>query len=635
MTHDVLKDFTREIWGFAWQHFQPTADDAAPPEWTETFDPACTIVGTDEERIALALRSRSAGGTFGGRVTFRQLWEADADALARQWPGNTGSYDASSVDQAFFNHLSFWFGNNCERMLTVAAQSKLVREKWNRPDYIRSTILKACALPKQWKTRGKAAAALALPAPAAVEAPPPPAAAPAPPGTIPAPPDSMPPPAPPALGVGAYISAFVQADRFAGYVYINDIHRIISPDGFLMKKDMFDAHVDFAGREYQLDNYGKKSDSAWEAFVMSKISQGVKVRGMLFDPRETPGAIIEREGQAFVNTWCPVPIRAVPGDVTPFLQHLQTLFVDWRLLLNYMKFQVQQKGTKVMWWPFIYGMPGNGKSFISATMQYCIGEKYTRKPKASNLGSQFNAELYGALFLAVDDVKVQDDYTELWETLKPMITETRLEIQPKGVDKVTREVCFNAILNSNHKNGIRKEPDDRRIASFFSRQQKTGDLERDGLTEAYFTWLWNWAQSDGWAHVAHYLSTEPIDEDFSATKCPITTSTAEHIEVSRSPAEQEIMQAVRSGSSGFKAGWINILRVGQILDMKRNRSSLATRRDMVERLGYIPHPGLPDGQLLVPLNDGTLPTLYVLANHPMCGLTDPKQVKAAYEAAQT
>jgi hypothetical protein len=279
-------------------------------------------------------------------------------------------------------------------------------------------------------------------------------------------------------------------------------------------------------------------------------------------------------------------------------------------------------------------MPGNGKSFINATMRYCIGKKFTQSPTASNLDSQFNASLYGCLFLAIEDIKVAEDYAKIWETLKPMITQTELEVQPKGVDKVTREVCFNAILNSNHKNGIRKEPDDRRIAPFFSRQQRVGDLERDGLTEKYFDRLWSWAQSGGWAHVAHYLNTDPIDPGFSATKCPITSSTAEHIAVSRSPAEQEILEAVRCGVTGFKGGWLNFVKVNNLLDSKRSRASIATRRAMCEGLGYVPHPGLPGGQLLTPLNDSTVPVLYVTPDHPTIGVVDPTRIKQAYEAAQ-
>jgi hypothetical protein len=506
-------------------------------------------------------------------------------------------------------------------MLEVAENCPLRRAKWDRPDYLRSTILKAASLPKHWP-RQRAV----IPPPAV--APPPPATPSTEPATAPAAQPVIP------LADVRFIGAAHFDELFAGYTYVNDMHRIVGPDGFVMDKPKFDSNERFAKRSYIMDAASTKTDdSAWNAFIQSEVSHGKKVRGVIFEPRLPPGEYVTREGLEYVNTWRPPQIVAAPGDVEPFLQHLRKLFVDWPLLFNYLKFMIQCKGEKAMWWPFLQGVPGNGKSFISDTMEYCIGEYFTQRPTPKNIDSNFNSTLYGCLFLAIEDIKVADDYGAFWETLKPMVTQRRLEIEYKGVDKVAREVCFNAILNSNHKTGIRKEPDDRRIAPFFSRQQKAADLERDGLTEQYFTDLWRWAYGGGWSHVAYYLAHDPIDARFNAKKCPVTSSTAEHIAVSRSPAEQEILEAVRVGLPGFRAGWVNLTRVNNLLESRRNRASIATRRAMVEGLGYQPHPGLPSGQVVTPFSDGTLPVLYVTAGHPTIGMTDPAKIKVAYEAA--
>jgi hypothetical protein len=647
-----MRGLTDFLWSLAWTHFKPTnlSGDGTPATWTTEYDPACTFTGTDEERIAQLLKTKSMAARFSpAKVTFEDLWTLNTNKLAVIWPPNPDSksglpYDGSSVDQAFFNHLAYGFGNNCDAMERIAARPDclLQRQKWNeRPDYRRATILKAVAIPKQWKRRNAAVAerAAVQEAVSVAATRPPTFQASQPIATtvgehvVPAAPATMPTLDEEAQGLtllgGAHMGAL-----FEGYVYINDMNRIVSPDGFVMDKAKFDAHPRFAKKSYLMDAANTKtSDSAWEGFVQSQVSPGRKVRGALFDPRQEPGIVVEREGQEFVNTWRPVPIEAVEGDVTPFLTHLSILFDDWRLLLNYLKFMVQCKGDKAMWWPFLYGMPGNGKSFINATMRYCIGRKFTQSPTAANLDSQFNASLYGCLFLAIEDIKVAEDYAKVWETIKPMVTQTELEVQPKGVDKVTREVCFNAILNSNHKAGIRKEPDDRRIAPFFSKQQRVGDLERDGLTEAYFDKLWSWAEGGGWAHVAYYLANDPIEAGFSAKKCPVTSSTAEHILVSRPPWEQDIIEAVRIGAVGYRGGWVNFTKVNNLLDSKRYRSTAPARRAMMEGLGYVPHPGLPLGQVLTPLGDSTVPVLYVLPNHTSIGVTDPTQIKAMYEAA--
>jgi hypothetical protein len=656
--HNPLHDATSQMWATAFSYFRRPTIDGPGAEWTTEDDPACTITGTDDERIAFLLKTKSMAARFGavGRLTFEDLWNANVERLSQVYPPSPNSksglpYDGNSVDQALFNHLAFGFANNCDAIWRIAQRPDclLQRQKWHDriDNYIRPTILKAVAIPKRWRPKRNAAVAeRAAPAPPVPAAPVPPSfqapqqlAAPVSEHVTPLPPGVPPPPATmPSLEETALALHSIGASHmdvlFAGYTYVNDMDRIVGPDGFVMNAAKFEGHPRFAKKQYLMDQAASKSsDSAWKAFIQSELSNGRKVRGALFDPRQPAGAVLEQEGLEYINTWRPVPITMTPGDVEPFLTHLAKLFEDWRLLLNYLKFMMQHKGEKAMWWPFLQGVPGNGKSFISDTMEYCIGTTYTQRPTPKNIDSNFNSTLYGCLFLAIEDIKLQDDYEAFWETLKPMVTQKRLEIEYKGVDKLAREVCFNAIMNSNHKGGVKKEPDDRRLAPFFAYQQRKSDLERDGLTEAYFDRLWTWAENGGWAHVAYYLLHDPIDAGFSAKKCPVTSCTAEHILVSRSTAQQEILESVRCVALGFKGGWINLTKVNHLLDSRRNRSSLDTRRAMVEALGYVPHPGLPGGQVLTPLSDTTVPILYVLPDHTSIGLTDPQAIKQIYETA--
>lgn len=458
------------------------------------------------------------------------------------------------------------------------------------------------------------------------------------------PPSTIPPPAsalvimPPAMGRGDVVVTGGQTELWKGCAYVEDIHRIVDADGLLLDSGRFD--VRYGGREYVIDRRGGATcKSAWEAFTKSEIIEFPQVRGTLFDPLSAPGLTVTRDGLKFINVYVPIEIRAEPGDVTLFTNHLKILFPDdWRILLNYLKFMVQHRGKKAKWWPFLQGVPGNGKSFISTTMQYCIGKRYTQKPTPKNIDSQFNASLYACLFVALEDVKVADDYGALWETLKPMITEDSIEIQPKGIDKVTREICFNGILNSNHKDGIRKERDDRRIAPFFSAQQRKADLTRDGLTPAYFIKLWNWAQADGWAHVAHFLATDPIDDEYNpATQCmvaPVTSSTAEAIELSLGVVEQTLLENTRLGESGFKGGWVNMRAFELMCRGLRKYLTPSKRKDILESMGYAPHPGLIEGRMPIKLTDGSLTSLYVADGHTSSDATDPAAIKQMYETAQ-
>ena len=175
-----LYDATGQLWATAWAYFQPKTIEGADGAqgWTTEYDPLCTITGTPEERIAILRKTKSFAAKFNSRkVTFEDLWTANEAKLSHAWPADTHAksgltYDASSADQAFFNHLAWGFGNNCDAIeqFALATDCPLHRAKWDeRPDYRRNTILKACAIPKQWKrTRADAApssARIAVPEP--------------------------------------------------------------------------------------------------------------------------------------------------------------------------------------------------------------------------------------------------------------------------------------------------------------------------------------------------------------------------------------------------------------------------------------------------------------------------------------
>ena len=94
----------------------------------------------DAELIRRALKSRSASGVFGGKAAFADLWENNVPALTAAFPDPSRDYDASRADAALAQHLAFWTGKDCERIARLMLQSQLVREKWNRPDYLQRTI---------------------------------------------------------------------------------------------------------------------------------------------------------------------------------------------------------------------------------------------------------------------------------------------------------------------------------------------------------------------------------------------------------------------------------------------------------------------------------------------------------------
>lgn len=657
-TGSVLTDHSDALRAFAKEFFPPHDDleygdvltEAPVSEWSGPAD--------DDELLRRALRSHSGAAVFGGKAAFADLWYANANVLARVFPPfkNT-AFDESAADQALANHLAFWTGNHGVRIERLMQRSNLKRWKWERPGYLVGTINYACGSQKQWYKDPRQDILTLTPPPSETSVPAPAFdISQAPGGSLPGLTPQLdfglvtgafPPPyiAPGGRSarpeVGDYLTLQQQLSMFDGCVYVQDMHEVMMPQGYTLSSERFDA--EFSGYTFAVTADGQRpAKRAWEAFVHSEVFQFPKVKGVYFDPRQPARSIILRDGWTYLNSWVPIDIPRRQGDVTPFLNHLRYILpvgVDADILLAYFAAVVQYPGIKFQWWPLIQGVEGNGKTMLSELLEQAVGARYSHWPKASEVGSKFNAPFYGKILICVEDVYISEARGSLWETLKPMITGRKLEIEYKGVDKVTREVCFNGVLNTNHKNGIRKTRNDRRICPFFCAQQHESDLQRDGLTEDYFNWFRKWVADNG-PTVADFLSTYSIPLQWNpalrAIRAPKTSATEEAITAGLGVVEQEVLEVIEQGRVGFRNGWVSSTALDRLLGEMGKSASIPRnkRRDLLESLGYVLHPGLNDGRSTTPDVDGSRPRLYVRLGVDGATETDSARVMQWYQYSQ-
>jgi hypothetical protein len=198
------------------------------------------------------------------------------------------------------------------------------------------------------------------------------------------------------------------------------------------------------------------------------------------------------------------------------------------------------------------------------------------------------------------------------------------------------------MINSNHKDGLRKHANDRRVAPFYTAQQNASDLRRDKMDGDYFGKLYAWLKNGGYAIVSELLHTMPIADEYNpATGCqraPITTSTPEAIAMGLGSVEQEIAEAIEQGLPGFAGGWVSSMALDSLLERKRAEKLIPRnkRRDLLVNLGYDWHPALDDGRVNnVTLPDGGKPRLFIRGGHPAASITSPAEVQRAYTDAQT
>jgi hypothetical protein len=434
-------------------------------------------------------------------------------------------------------------------------------------------------------------------------------------------------------------------DTFAGCVYIRDMHQILVPDGSLLGPDQFKAW--YGGRSYAMDLDGslKPTQDAWKAYTQSQGYDFPRAHGICFRPELPAGAIIQEEGRSLVNTYVPIDTAATAGDPGPFLDVLRRMLPDdgdRNILLAYIAAMVQYPGVKFQWAPLLQGLEGNGKTMIVEALTHAIGARYTHLPNPKDLSNKFNAWVLGKLFIAIEEVFVADKQ-DLIDTLKPLITNLRLEIQGKGGNQITGDNRANFILTSNHKDAVRKTPRDRRYCVLYTAQQVAGDLERDGMDGQYFPRAYRWLRKEGGKEIVnHYLRQYAIPEALNpAMQChraPETTSTQAAIKASRGSLEQDILDATERGLPGFCGGWISSGALDRLLkDLGMKRMAHSKRYECLEELGYTPHPAFKSGrvnQYFMDCGINDRPRLFVRKGSLQSQIAEGKRALRAYQEAQ-
>lgn len=590
---------------------------AADTEWSTEADPGWNGPAEDGELIRRAMLSQSANSRFGTGATFADLWLCNVDALSQAYPDPARDYDASAADAALAQHLAFWTGKNCERIQKLMFESKLARDKWtDRADYyLPLTIGKAVARQIDVLCDKPVAAVPSI--------------------TIP------PTPAAP-LSVDGFMGVDGQIQHFKGCIYVMGQHKAFVPGGMLLKPEQF--KVMFGGFIFNLDRRNDKvTKDAWEAWTLNQGYRCVTVDGTCFKPNLPPGGVSYVSGQSFVNMFVPVDVRRVAGDPAPFLKHLAKVLPnkkDAEVLLSYMAACVQYQGVKFQWAPLLQGVEGNGKTLFTRCVAEAIGRRYIHFPPANEISEKFNSWLFDRIFIGVEDIYVPNQKQEVFEILKPMITSDFLAKRAMQTDQVMHDVVANFIFNSNHKDGLRKTQNDRRICMLFCAQQGIDDLTRDRMHGDYFQKMYEWLKADGYAIVAEYLYTYKIPAALNPAgdcqRAPVTSSTAAAIGASSGNVEQEIEEAVEQGLSGFAGGWVSSIWLDRLLERLglARKVSHHRRNEILEAMGYRPHPALVRGRVNnTVLPDGGKPRLFIHKDSLAGQITDAAAVAKAYELA--
>jgi len=392
---------------------------------------------------------------------------------------------------------------------------------------------------------------------------------------------------------GEYLTHLEQAEYFKGCVSIISLGKIMTPNGEFLNASQFNQR--YGGKLFIITSEGKKTDEAWKAATRSTLWKVPVVSQTRFLPMRPPGEIITDElGRTGVNTYIPPNRPVVAGDVTPFLRHMEAIIPDAGdrdILLDWMAHIIKYPGFKIPWAPVIQSTEGIGKGIIKELMTYAVGLHYVHYPNANELadsGGKFNGWMRNKVFILADEIRV-DEKRQMVEVLKPLISESLIEVQSKGVDQQMEDNPANWGFFTNYQDAIPVYRNGRRYAIFYSGLQSEAALLAVGMNDDYFRHLFQWLRADGASHVTHWLMQRSVSPETMPMRAPKTTSWTKALEISRTPIERTIVEAVADGVVGFKNGWVSsITAIARCREKGAIRNGIApqTLLEIMRHMGY-------------------------------------------------
>jgi len=186
------------------------------------------------------------------------------------------------------------------------------------------------------------------------------------------------------------------------------------------------------------------------------------------------GRLYEETGRRFVNRYFPrkiEPLKPLPHEEETFLflwsRLRDPVFQRW--LMKFYAHALQKPGIKIQTAPLLYSAEtGTGKNTIAHVIpQLVFGDRWVRTISGDVLKSQFNDTVGETWWLYLEELRAgtaKADRVALTNKLKAWITDSMIEVHPKGLKPYNIRNRIQITATSNFDDAIHLDNNDRRWA---------------------------------------------------------------------------------------------------------------------------------------------------------------------------
>lgn len=214
------------------------------------------------------------------------------------------------------------------------------------------------------------------------------------------------------------------------------------------------------------------------------------------------GDLFTIDGKEYANDYRPesVPLGLQDPAVDAVLnRHFELLVPNAlyrRVLLQWLAWVVTNPGKKVLWAILIKGVEGDGKSALGAMVGQAMGQDNVGIISPDTMaGSNFNDWANRRCVNVLEELKIPGHRHDVYNKIKPLITNPRVEIHGKGKASTTVINTCNYIGFSNHADALPLDEHDRRHFVLFTPWRDIAGMHTLmaglGLTpDAYWDQFW-------------------------------------------------------------------------------------------------------------------------------------------------
>lgn len=324
------------------------------------------------------------------------------------------------------------------------------------------------------------------------------------------------------------------------------------------------------------------------------------------------GEFFHLENRLCINTYRPDLLPEEPraysqGDLQAIeilKDHLRLLLPNERernILLDWMAYNVQKPGGKIRWSPLLIGFPGDGKSAFLNLMARVLGSKNVRILNNRTLESGFTGWASGQGVIGIEELKMHNhNRYDIFNGIKDIISNTEIEIHPKGKDPYNIPNYSNVIMLSNYLDAAPASNEDRRLCYLktpfigtSAQNLEAAITKQTGLTsEAYFARLFDGAFSEHAGALRRWLREHQLSNEFNPNgRAPVTDLRGMAIDLSRGDLDEAIESLLTLRGEGI---YPNLVSTGHLSRAIRNQyphihtPQGRTLRAILLGLGWLP-----------------------------------------------